>query len=141
MEGANRGAKEGKGKSVGLNIEIPMEQDPNRFQDIPLSFRYFFVRKLMFVKYAIAFIIFPGGYGTLDELFEALTLAQTKKIQAFPIILIGSDYWNGLIDWIKNTLVARGTISPEDMNLFSLVDDIDEICRILNEHRRICSVD
>lgn len=141
MEGANKGAKEGKGKSVGLNIEIPMEQDPNGFQNISLSFRYFFVRKLMFVKYAIAFVIFPGGFGTLDELFEALTLAQTKKIRAFPIILIGKEYWSGLIEWLKNTLVAGGTISKEDMELITITDDIDDICKIVNEHRRICAVD
>jgi len=141
MEGANKGAKTGKGKSVGLNIEIPMEQDPNGFQDISLSFRYFFVRKLMFVKYAIAFVIFPGGFGTLDELFEALTLAQTKKIRAFPIILFGKEYWSGLIEWLKTTLVAGGTLSKEDMELISITDDIDDICTIVNEHRRVCAVD
>jgi hypothetical protein len=141
MEGANKGAKEGESKSVGLNIEIPMEQDPNGFQNISLSFRYFFVRKLMFVKYAIAFVIFPGGFGTLDELFEALTLAQTKKIRAFPIILVGKKYWSGLIEWLKNTLVAGGTISKEDMDLISITDDIEDICRIVSEHRRICAVD
>ena len=141
MEGANKGAKEGKGKSVGLNIEIPMEQDPNGFQNISLSFRYFFVRKLMFVKYAIAFVIFPGGFGTLDELFEALTLAQTKKIRAFPIILVGKEYWSGMIEWLNNTLVAGGTLDKEDMELISITDDIDDICTIVNEHRRICVVD
>lgn len=141
MEGANKGAKTGKGKSVGLNIEIPMEQDPNGFQNISLSFRYFFVRKLMFVKYAIAFVIFPGGFGTLDELFEALTLAQTKKIRAFPIILVGKEYWSGLIEWLKTTLVAGGTLSKEDMELISITDDIDDICTIVNEHRRVCTVD
>ncbi len=141
MEGANKGAKTGKGKSVGLNIEIPMEQDPNGFQNISLSFRYFFVRKLMFVKYAIAFVIFPGGFGTLDELFEALTLAQTKKIRAFPIILFGKEYWSGLIEWLKTTLVAGGTLSKEDMELISITDDIDDICTIVNEHRRVCTVD
>jgi len=141
MEGANKGAKEGKGKSVGLNIEIPMEQDPNGFQNISLSFRYFFVRKLMFVKYAIAFVIFPGGFGTLDELFEALTLAQTKKIRAFPIILVGKEYWSGLIEWLKTTLVAGGTLDKKDMELISITDDIDNICTIVNEHRRVCIVD
>ena len=141
MEGANKGAKEGKGKSVGLNIEIPMEQDPNGFQNISLSFRYFFVRKLMFVKYAIAFVIFPGGFGTLDELFEALTLAQTMKIRAFPIILVGKEYWSGLIEWLKTTLVAGGTLDKKDMELISITDDIDNICTIVNEHRRVCIVD
>src|SRR5512135_266905 len=103
MEGANRGAKEGKAHSVGLNIELPAEQIPNRYQDISLHFRYFFIRKLMFVKYAIAFIIFPGGFGTMDEMFEALTLVQTKRIKSFPVILYGSDYWKGLLDWMQNT--------------------------------------
>jgi uncharacterized protein (TIGR00730 family) len=141
MEGANKGAKEGKGKSVGLNIEIPSEQNPNDYQDIPLSFRYFFVRKLMFVKYAIAFVIFPGGFGTMDELFEALTLAQTKKIGSFPIILVGKEYWKGLIDWLRSTLIKNNTLAPEDMGLLSLVDEIDDVCMILNEHRRICDLD
>ncbi len=134
MEGANRGAKQGKGTSVGLNIEIPAEQHPNRFQDITLSFRYFFIRKLMFVKYSIAFIIFPGGFGTMDELFEALTLSQTKKIGTFPIILFGKDYWKGLVEWMKSTLMENNTIAPEDLNLISIVDDNDEICTILHKY-------
>jgi hypothetical protein len=137
MEGANRGAKKGKAPSIGLNIEIPMEQHPNKYQDISLSFRYFFVRKLMFIKYAMAYIIFPGGFGTMDELFEALTLAQTKKIQNFPIILYGSKYWKGLIDWMKNTLVPNGTIGREDFALFSVVDTPEEIRFLINEHYRV----
>jgi len=137
MEGANRGAKKGKAHSVGLNIEIAAEQHPNKYQDISLSFRYFFVRKLMFVKYAMAYIIFPGGFGTMDELFEALTLAQTKKIGTFPIILYGTDYWKGLIDWMKNTLVTNGTIGREDFALFSIVDTPEEICFLINEHYRV----
>lgn len=137
MEGANRGAKAGKSPSVGLNIEIPSEQIPNRYQDIPLSFRYFFIRKLMFIKYAIAFIIFPGGFGTMDELFEALTLVQTRRIQSFPIILYNTAYWQGLIDWMKNILVSRGTISREDFSLFSVVDTPQEICFLINEHFRV----
>ena len=137
MEGANRGAKKGKAHSIGLNIEIPMEQQPNKYQDITLSFRYFFIRKLMFIKYAMAYIIFPGGFGTMDELFEALTLSQTKKIQTFPIILYGSDYWKGLIDWMKNTLVPSGTIRREDFALFSIVDTPEEIRFLINEHYRI----
>lgn len=136
MEGANKGAKEGIGKSVGLNIEIASEQIPNKYQDISLSFRYFFVRKLMFIKYASAFVIFPGGFGTMDELFEALTLSQTKKISPFPIVLIGKDYWSGLIDWFKNNLVKNNAIDPEDMGLISLVDDMDDVCKILKEHRK-----
>ena len=137
MEGANRGAKKGKAHSVGLNIEIPAEQVPNRYQDVSLSFRYFFIRKLMFIKYAIAFIIFPGGFGTMDELFEALTLSQTKRIQSFPIILYGSEYWKGLIDWMKNTLVSNGTIAREDFSLFSLVDTPEEVSFLINEHYRV----
>jgi hypothetical protein len=137
MEGANRGAKKGKAHSIGLNIEIPSEQTPNKYQDISLSFRYFFIRKLMFIKYAIAYIIFPGGFGTMDELFEALTLAQTKRIKSFPIILYGSEYWKGLIDWMKTTLVANGTISREDFALFSIVDRPEEIRFLINEHFRV----
>ena len=137
MEGANKGAKKGKAHSVGLNIEIPSEQIPNQYQDISLSFRYFFIRKLMFIKYAIAYIIFPGGFGTMDELFEALTLAQTKRIKSFPIILYGSEYWKGLIDWMKNTLVSNGTIEREDFALFSIVDKPEEIRFLINEHFRV----
>lgn len=136
MAGANRGAHEGKGKSVGLNIEIPLEQHPNKYQDLSLSFRYFFIRKLMFVKYSIAFIIFPGGFGTMDELFEALTLSQTKRIGVFPIILFGRDYWKGLIDWFRSTLVPNNAIAPEDLDLLSIVDDIHEACEILMEYKR-----
>jgi len=137
MEGANKGAKDGQGKSVGLNIELPTEQNPNKYQDISLSFRYFFVRKLMFVKYSIAFIIFPGGFGTMDELFEALTLAQTKKINPFPIILFGKDYWKGLIEWFKSNLITNNMIEKEDMGLISLVDEVNDVCAILREHKRI----
>jgi len=137
MEGANRGAKKGKAPSVGLNIELPMEQSPNEYQDITLSFRYFFIRKLMFIKYAIAFIIFPGGFGTMDELFEALTLVQTRRIKSFPVILYGSKYWKGLIDWMKNSLVPEGTISREDFALFSIVDTPEEVRFLINEHFRV----
>ena len=134
MEGANKGAKQGKGKSVGLNIEIPAEQHPNPFQDLELSFRYFFIRKLMFVKYSSGFIIFPGGFGTMDELFEALTLSQTKRIGVFPIVLFGKDYWKGLIDWFKTTLIPNNTISPEDLNIMAFANDTDEVCRILKHY-------
>lgn len=134
MEGANKGAKKGKAHSVGLNIALPTEQVPNRYQDISLIFRYFFIRKLMFIKYAIAYIIFPGGFGTMDELFEALTLVQTKRIESFPIILYGSKYWKGLIDWMKTTLVPNGTIRKEDFALFSIVDTPEEVRSLINEH-------
>jgi uncharacterized protein (TIGR00730 family) len=141
MEGANRGAHEGKGKSVGLNIEIPSEQQPNKYQDLSLSFRYFFIRKLMFVKYSIAFIIFPGGFGTMDELFEALTLSQTKRIGVFPIVLFGREYWKGLVDWFKSTLLMNNAIAVEDLDLFSIVDDIHEACEILMEYKRTFEIE
>lgn len=124
MEAANRGAYEAKGKSVGLCIELPREQAANVYTNIKLSFRYFFVRKVMFVKYAIAYIILPGGFGTLDELFEALTLIQTHRIKPFPVIMLDKDYWKELVVWIKKTaLIKRGMISPEDLELFRAVDD------------------
>ena len=113
MEAANRGAHEAGGLSIGCNIELPFEQFENRYTNLSINFRYFFVRKTMFVKYANGFVIFPGGFGTLDELFEALTLVQTRKINRFPIVLFGSSYWKGLIDWIKDTQLAERTISPK----------------------------
>lgn len=128
MEAANKGAHFSGGKSVGLNIELPFEQQPNPFidNDKSLSFNYFFVRKVMFTKFSQGFIVMPGGYGTLDELFEAITLIQTQKMVHFPIVLVEKAYWQGLIDWIKDRLVAEKTIGPEDMNLFKLVDTADE---------------
>lgn len=133
MEAANKGAQNANGVSIGLNIELPMEQSPNSFQDIKVEFRYFFVRKLMFVKYAIGYIIFPGGYGTMDELFEALTLIQTKKIRGFPVVLVGREYWSGLIDWMKKTVLTMGNISPEDIDLLHIVDDPEEVCAIITK--------
>ncbi len=137
MEAANRGAKLGKGKSVGLNIELPAEQHPNDYLDISLSFRYFFIRKLMFIKYALAFIIFPGGFGTIDELFEAMTLAQTEKIGDFPIILFGREYWQGLIDWMKNSPVRTGALRREDFAFFEIVDKPIEACILLREYYKV----
>lgn len=133
MEAANRGAFEGTSKSVGLNIEIPSEQVPNRYQDLSLEFRYFFARKVMFVKYASAFVIMPGGFGTLDELFESMTLIQTQKIFHFPVVLVGSEFWGGLIDWIISSPIKTGTLSKKDLSLFSLTDDPDEVVRIIKE--------
>lgn len=129
MKAANKGATEAKGISVGLNIKLPFEQHPNEYIDIDKSiyFDYFFVRKVMFVKYAQGFVVMPGGFGTLDELFEALTLIQTHKIQDFPIILVGTSFWSGLLEWIKNTLLAQKTISKEDLDLFKMVDTSDEV--------------
>ncbi len=134
MEAANRGCQEGGGLSVGCNIELPMEQGLNPYCDLGVEFRYFFARKVMFVKYADAFVIFPGGFGTLDELFEALTLIQTRKVQNFPVILMGSDYWTGLIDWIKQTMVAEATISPQDVDLLRITDDPGEAAQIVNAY-------
>src|SRR3954463_9819552 len=131
MEAANRGASEAGWLSVGLGIELPFEQELNEWVDVGISFRYFFVRKTMFVKYAQAFVILPGGFGTLDELFEALTLVQTRKVTRFPVILYGTEYWSGLVDWIKATMVPQGTISDADLELFTVTDDIaDAIAEI-----------
>lgn len=126
MEAANRGAFEAGGVSVGCNIELPFEQQRNPYLTIAIDFRYFFVRKTMFVKYSNGFVIFPGGFGTLDELFEALTLVQTRKINRFPIVLVGTEYWGGLIDWIRTTQVPAGLVSPEDLNLLTLTDSLEE---------------
>ncbi len=126
MEAANRGAHEAGGLSIGCNIELPFEQSQNRYTDLSINFRYFFVRKTMFVKYSNGFVIFPGGFGTLDELFESLTLVQTRKINRFPIVLFGSSYWKGLLDWIETTQLAEKTISPEDLNLLVVTDSIEE---------------
>jgi uncharacterized protein (TIGR00730 family) len=122
MEAANKGATEAGGQSVGLNIVLPFEQRLNPYTNIHLNFRYFFVRKVMFVKYAMSYVIFPGGFGTMDELFEALTLIQTDKIKPFPVILIGSDYWGGLFDWIQNTMLKENNILAEDQGIFTIVD-------------------
>jgi len=125
MEAANRGAFDGRSPSVGLNIELPFEQHGNAYQDIALRFRHFFARKVAFVKYAAAYVVMPGGFGTLDELFEALPLIQTRKGRSIPIVLVGSDFWSGLLGWMKDTLVARGMISASDIDLMKLVDDDD----------------
>jgi hypothetical protein len=133
MEAANRGAGEAGGVSVGLGIELPFEQGLNRYVDIGVNFRYFFVRKTMFVKYAQGFVVLPGGFGTLDELFEALTLLQTKKVTRFPIVLFGSAYWSGLVDWIRGTLVAEGKASGADLQLFHVTDDVDEAVALVTK--------
>ena len=136
MEAGNKGAGRGGGPSVGLNIDLPFEQDPNTYidRDKVINFDYFFVRKVAFVKYAQGFVVMPGGFGTLDELFEALTLIQTKKIGKFPIILVGTDYWKGLIDWIKEVMLEKEkNVSPEDMNLIEIVDTVDEVLEIVDK--------
>lgn len=131
MEAANKGAHEAGGVSVGLGIELPFEQGMNQYVDLGVNFRYFFARKTMFVKYASGFIVLPGGFGTFDELFEALTLVQTHKITEFPIVLVGSDYWGGLIDWLRNSVAERGLINPNDINLFHIVDTAEEAVQIV----------
>ncbi|MCA9291730.1 MAG: TIGR00730 family Rossman fold protein [Phycisphaerales bacterium] len=134
MEAANKGAFEAGGTSVGLNIALPMEQEPNRYQNAELTFRYFFIRKVMFVKYACGFIIFPGGFGTMDEFFESLTLMQTLKIAPFPVVLYDSTFWRGLLDWIDSTMAkSYQTVSPDDFELFTLTDDVEEAVDIVHE--------
>lgn len=127
MEAANKGAKDGGTKSVGINIELPYEQKPNPYSNVRLSFRYFFIRKVMFLKYGMAYVVMPGGIGTLDEFFEAVTLVQTKKMKPFPIILVDSSYWGGLLEWMKTNLLGQQKISEEDMDIFKVMDDPKEI--------------
>lgn len=136
MEAANKGASEAKGTSIGLNIELPMEQDPNEYQNLELHFRYFFIRKVMFLKYAHGFIVFPGGFGTMDEFFESLVLIQTLKQAFFPVILMGTDFWKGLIEWLNLKMLKDNTyISPEDLEVFTLCDDPKEAVKILVDFR------
>lgn len=137
MEAANRGASEKGGKSVGLNIVLPMEQTPNPYANIRLEFNYFFVRKVMFVKYAVAYIIMPGGLGTLDELFEAVTLIQTHRIKPLPVILFNTDYWSGLIEWIKARLLEQKMIAPDDLDIITMTDDPAKILKIVQSAARL----
>ena len=136
MEAANRGAQEGDGVSVGLGIDLPHERGVNRYVDLPAYFRYFFVRKTMFVKYAQAFVIFPGGFGTFDELFESLTLVQTGKIDHFPIVLFGSRYWSGLLDWVRTTVAEEGKVDEADLRLLRISDDVEEVTAMISESFR-----
>jgi hypothetical protein len=133
MEAANKGAFSTGGKSIGLNIELPLEQKPNPYTNITLNFRYFFVRKVMFVKYAVAYIILPGGFGTMDELLESITLIQTQKIKPFPVILVGSNYWKGFLDWIKEVVLKEGKISSADMDILQLIDKPEEIVKAIKK--------
>ena len=133
MEAANKGAFSAGGKSIGLNIELPLEQKPNPYTNITLNFRYFFVRKVMFVKYAVAYIILPGGFGTMDELLESITLIQTKKIRPFPVILVGSEYWRGFLDWIKEVVLKEGKISSADLEILQLIDKPEEIVKAIKK--------
>lgn len=136
MESANRGASEAGGLSVGLGIELPFEQSLNEWVDLGLNFRYFFARKTMFVKYSQGFVILPGGFGTMDELFEALTLVQTRKVNQFPVVLLGSAFWQPMVDWIRGTLLEHAYISPGDLDLITVTDDVDEAVRIVGEAYR-----
>ncbi|WP_110181985.1 TIGR00730 family Rossman fold protein [Nocardioides solisilvae] len=135
MEAANKGASEAGGTSVGLGIELPFEAGLNEWVDLGVHFRYFFARKMMFVKYAQGFVVLPGGLGTFDELFEALTLVQTRKVTSFPVVLMGVDYWSGLMDWLRATVLAEGKISPEDLDMIRLTDDVDEAVALMVEAR------
>jgi len=134
MEAANKGAQPGKSPSVGVNIQLPHEQKPNDYQDVSLNFRHFFARKVMFVKYSSAYVVFPGGFGTLDELAEILTLVQTGKSRSIPIILAGSSFWSGLLDWFRESLVTAGTISPEDLDLIQVMDEPEGIVEAIFTH-------
>ncbi|MDR3204753.1 MAG: TIGR00730 family Rossman fold protein [Deltaproteobacteria bacterium] len=133
MEAANKGAAESGGLSVGLNIELPSEQAPNPYANVRLNFHYFFIRKVIFVKYSQAYVIFPGGFGTLDELFEALTLLQTKRVRAFPAFLVGRSYWQGLIDWINDRMLTSGYLSKEELEYFSVVDEPEEAVKLIKK--------
>ena len=132
MEAANRGAEEADAPSIGLNIDLPFEQSMNRYVELGLTFHYFFTRKVMFVRYASGFVVFPGGFGTLDELFESLTLIQTDKVLDFPVVLVGSGYWSGLLDWMRERMLGEGKVSPGDLDLLSVTDEPDEVLRILS---------
>lgn len=134
MEAGNKGAREGGAKSVGLNIVLPLEQEPNPYSNVKIDFQYFFVRKMMFVKYAQAYIGMPGGFGTMDEIFEALTLIQTRRIKPFPVILVGKKYWEGLLKWVRSELVGGALISPDDLNILTVLDDPDEVVQTIKRY-------
>lgn len=134
MEAANKGAAEGGAKSVGMNIRLPFEQKPNTYANMQVDYKYFFIRKVMFVKYAVAYVIMPGGFGTMDELFEALTLIQTRRIKSFPVIMMGSEYWSGLLDWLKNNMLSDGKISPADLDFMQIIDDPEEVVKHIKKY-------
>jgi uncharacterized protein (TIGR00730 family) len=136
MEAANKGAKEARGKSIGLNILIPQEQKANRYVDLLIDFHYFFCRKVMFLKYAKAFVILPGGFGTLDELFESLNLIQTRRVERFPVVLIGREYWERMIDWLKNIVFNKGCVSTSDLDIFTIVDTPEETLSVIKKFYR-----
>ena len=134
MAAANKGAAEAGGQSVGMNIRLPFEQKPNPYANVSIDYKYFFIRKVMFVKYAVAYVILPGGFGTMDELFEALTLIQTKRIKSFPVILMGSEYWKGLFDWLRETMLRDKKISLDDLERFQMIDDPDEAVKHIQKY-------
>lgn len=134
MEAANKGAAEAGGQSVGMNIKLPFEQKPNPYANIHIEYKYFFVRKVMFIKYAVAYVIMPGGFGTMDEFFEALTLIQTRKTKPFPVILMGRKYWQGLIDWLKDRMLAEGKILPADMDLIQVMDEPEDVVKLIKKY-------
>ncbi len=134
MEAGNKGATAGGGKSVGMNIRLPFEQKPNPYANIHVDYKYFFIRKVMFIKYAVAYIILPGGFGTMDELFEDLSLIQTRRIKSFPVILMGSEYWQGLVNWLKTVMLAENKITPADFNLIQIIDDPEEVVQHIKKY-------
>ena len=134
MEAANKGAAEAGGQSVGMNIKLPFEQKPNSYANLQLDYKYFFIRKVMFVKYAVAYVIMPGGYGTMDELFEALTLIQTKRVKSFPLILMGREYWQGLLDWLKNSMQQKSMILPYDIEMIQIIDEPEEVVKHIKKY-------
>ena len=134
MEAGNKGAAEAGGKSVGMNIKLPFEQKPNPYANIPLDYKYFFIRKVMFIKYAVAYVIMPGGYGTMDEFFEALTLIQTRRVRSFPVIMMGREYWQGLLDWLKDTMLKREMILPYDLDMIQVIDEPEEVVKHIKKY-------
>lgn len=134
MEAGNKGAAEAGGMSVGMNIKLPFEQKPNPYANLQLDYKYFFIRKVMFIKYAVAYVIMPGGYGTMDEFFEALTLIQTKRVRSFPVILMGKEYWKGLLDWLKDSMVQRNMILPFDLEMIQLIDEPEEVVKHIKKY-------
>ena len=134
MEAGNKGAAEAGGQSVGMNIKLPFEQKPNPYANLQIDYKYFFIRKVMFVKYAVAYVIMPGGYGTMDEFFEALTLIQTKRVKSFPVILMGRDYWQGLLDWLKNSMQHKEMILPFDLEMIQVIDEPEEVVKHIKKY-------
>ena len=134
MEAANKGAAEAGGQSVGMNIKLPFEQKPNPYANLQIDYKYFFIRKVMFVKYAVAYIILPGGYGTMDEFFEALTLIQTKRVKSFPVIVMGREYWQGLLDWLKSTMLRKNMIQPFDIEMIQIIDEPEEVVKHIQKY-------